>query len=148
MNDPVTANINASMQKTSEWLASVGDELHDDNRQAAYHALRSVMHTLRDRLTPEEASHLAAGLPAFLRGIYYEGWSPSNKPEKLDRQQFLDCVQASYSGPGALDPLRCTKAVFAVLQDRIGSGEIGDVRSILPRGIEELWPHPNPFAEQ
>lgn len=140
MNDPVTANINASMQKTSEWLISVEEELHDTNRQAAYQALRSVMHALRDRLTVEEAAHLAAGLPSFLRGVYYEGWSPTNKPEKLDRQQFLDCVQASYAGPGAIDPLRCTKAVFAVLQQRIGSGEIDDVRSILPREMESLWP--------
>jgi hypothetical protein len=140
MHDPVTANINASMQKTSEWLVSVEEELHDSNRQAAYQALRSVMHALRDRLTVEEATHLAAGLPSFLRGVYYEGWSPTNKPEKLDRQQFLDCVQASYAGPSPIDPLRCTKAVFAVLQRRIGSGEINDVRSILPREIEALWP--------
>jgi len=140
MNDPVTANINASMQKTSEWLISVEEELHATNRQAAYQALRSVMHALRDRLTVEEAAHLAAGLPSFLRGVYYEGWSPTNKPEKLDRQQFLDCVQASYAGPDAIDPVRCTKAVFAVLQQRIGSGEIDDVRSILPRDIDALWP--------
>jgi uncharacterized protein (DUF2267 family) len=140
MNDPVTSNINASIQKTNEWLVSVEHELHDDNRQAAYHALRSVMHVLRDRLPADEAAHLAAGLPALLRGIYYEGWSPANKPEKLNKQQFLDRIQSSYSGPGALNPLRCATAVFAVLQQRIGAGEIGDVRSILPREIEELWP--------
>lgn len=141
MNDPVTSNINASVQKTYEWLASVEHELHDDNRQAAYHALRSVMHALRDRLPAEEATQLAAGLPALLRGIYYEGWSPANKPVKLNKQEFLNRIQSSYTGPGALNPLRCTAAVFAVLQKRIGAGEIDDVRGILPRDIAELWPH-------
>jgi uncharacterized protein (DUF2267 family) len=141
MNDPIASNINASIQKTYEWLASVEHELHDDNRQAAYHALRSVMHALRDRLPAEEATQLAAGLPTLLRGVYFEGWSPANKPEKLNKQEFLNRIQSSYTGPGALNPLRCTEAVFAVLQQRIGSGEIDDVRSILPRDIAELWPH-------
>jgi uncharacterized protein (DUF2267 family) len=141
MNDPVASNINSSLQKTTEWLTCVEHELHDDNRQSAYHALRSVMHALRDRLPAVEAAHLAAGLPMLLRGMYYEGWSPANKPEKLNKQEFLDRIQESYSGPGGLTPLRCATAVFAVLQQRIGMGEIGDVRGILPRDIGELWPN-------
>jgi uncharacterized protein (DUF2267 family) len=140
MSHTITANINASTQKTHEWIASVEHELHDHNPQAAFHALRSVMHALRDRLPANEAVHLAAGLPTHLRGIYYEGWSPSNKPEKLTKQQFLHRIESEYSGPGDLNPLRCATAVFAVLQQHVGSGEIGDIRSILPKEIAELWP--------
>jgi uncharacterized protein (DUF2267 family) len=31
-----------------------------------------VLHALRDRLTVEEASDLAAQLPMLIRGLYYE----------------------------------------------------------------------------
>lgn len=56
----------------------------------AYHALRGVLFTLRDRPTPDEAAHLAAQLPLLVRGIYYEGYQPSNKPERYrDKDEWL-----------------------------------------------------------
>ena len=140
MSNTVAASINASTQKTHEWIASVEHELHDPNPQAAFHALRSVLHALRDRLPAVEAAHLAAGLPTHLRGVYYEGWSPSNKPEKLTKQQFLHRIESEQAGPSNLNPLRCATAVFAVLHQHVGSGEIGDIRDILPKEIAELWP--------
>lgn len=48
-----------TVQKTNIWLNEVMDELGPD-RQRAYRALRAVLHTLRDRLTTEEAAHLSA----------------------------------------------------------------------------------------
>lgn len=44
------------------------------DRQMAYHALRGVLFTLRDRLTVEEAAHFASQLPLLIRGIFYEGY--------------------------------------------------------------------------
>ena len=44
------------------------------DRRSAYRALRSVLHVLRDRLTPEQAVHLGAQLPLLVRGIFYDGW--------------------------------------------------------------------------
>ena len=79
MSDPITRNFNASLQKTYEWLQHVEDALSTDDRPTAYHALRAVLHALRDRLTPVEACELAAELPAMLRGIYFEGWSPAEE---------------------------------------------------------------------
>jgi Uncharacterized conserved protein (DUF2267) len=43
-------------------------------------ALRSVLHVLRNRLTPEQAVHLGAQLPLLVRGIFYEGWRIAGKP--------------------------------------------------------------------
>jgi uncharacterized protein (DUF2267 family) len=64
-----------TLQKTNIWLKEIMDDLGPD-RQRAYHALRAVLHTLRDRLTVEEAAHLSAQLPLLVRGIYFEGWHP------------------------------------------------------------------------
>jgi len=138
MSDSVSRNINSSVQKTYEWLAELEHELHITDRQAAYHALRSVLHALRDRLPVEEAAHLAAELPMVLRGMYYEGWRPTHKPEKLNREAFLERVSEGYGAPLPPDPQRMTEAVLAVVQRRIAPGEIADVRGTLPKDLREL----------
>lgn len=139
MSDPVLRNMNSAVQKTYEWLLDVEKELHTDDRQVAYHALRAVLHALRDRLPVEGAVHLAAELPVFLRGLYYEGWRPSNKPEKLSRTEFLARVQDTYAAPFPPDPLRLTQAVLAVLENRIAAGEMNKIRSTLPKEFLEFW---------
>jgi uncharacterized protein (DUF2267 family) len=141
MSDPITRNFNASLQKTFEWLKDVEDALSSDDRPTAYHGLRAVLHALRDRLPPVEACELAAELPSLLRGIYFEGWSPVGKPEKMDKQEFFERVK-KLAGPtsGDLNPARCVPAVFGVLQKRIAAGEINDIRGVLPNQFAELWP--------
>lgn len=141
MSDPVTRNFNATLQKTYEWLKEVEDALCYDDRSTAYHALRAVLQALRDRLPPVEACELAAGLPALLRGIYFEGWSPEGKPEKMDKGEFYERVK-QLAGPtsGDLNPARCVPAVFGVLRKRIAAGEIDDIRGVLPDQFASLWP--------
>jgi uncharacterized protein (DUF2267 family) len=141
MSDPITRNFNATLQKTYEWLKDVEDSLFCDDRPTAYHALRAVLHALRDRLPPVEACELAAGLPTLLRGIYFEGWSPAGKPEKMDKEEFFERVR-ELAGPtsGDLNPARCVPAVFGVLGQRIAAGEIEDIRDVLPASFAELWP--------
>jgi hypothetical protein len=52
------ATIDRSVEKAHIWLNELADELGDDDWQAAYRVLRAYLHTLRDRLTVEEAAHL------------------------------------------------------------------------------------------
>lgn len=141
MSDPVTRNINASVQKTFEWLKDVEDALGLEDRQVAYHAMRAVLHALRDRLIPDEACDLAEQLPIMLRGIFYEGWSPASKPDKMKREEFLERV-GSETAVLAIDvnPACYVEAVFAVLQKRISGGEISDIRGSLPKDFAGLWP--------
>lgn len=128
--------------KANEWVGEVAAELHTDDRHLAYRILRGVLHTLRDRLTPDEAVHLGAQLPMLLRGMYYEGWSPGDTPARGDRSEFLDRVQQELADqPGVPDPERWARCVFAVLSRRIDAGEIQDVIGILPDTLADLWPH-------
>lgn len=141
MSDPITRNFNNAIQKSFEWLKDVEAGLETDDRQDAYHAFRGVLHALRDRLVPEEAADLASGLPELLRGVYYEGWSPAHKPEKMNREEFLDRIRMeTKNAPGNLDPELCANAVFGVLLERIGDGEISHVKGALPDTFENLWP--------
>jgi uncharacterized protein (DUF2267 family) len=51
-------------EKIREIMTELGWE---DNRHWAYLALRTVLHTLRDHLTIEEAMHLGAQLPMLIQ---------------------------------------------------------------------------------
>ena len=81
----------ATVQKTSHLLKHIEGAYGwpKQRRNQSYAALRSVLQTLRDRLTVEETAQLAAQLPMLVRGLYYEGWNPTVVPVDMDRAEFL-----------------------------------------------------------
>ena len=130
----------ATLQKTNIWLKDLMDEM-GWNRHQAYQALRAVLHALRDRLTIEETAELGAQLPLLIRGIYYESWDPTGKPEKVrHREEFLARICEHFRADDDVNPEAIARAVFSLLSKRVSSGEIRDVKHILPREIRDLWP--------
>jgi hypothetical protein len=95
-------------------------------------------------LTVEEAAQFAAQLPMLLQGVYYHGWTPRGKPEKMrSREEFLDRVCRQ---PGEQSIGEARRTVFAVLERRMPNGEIEDVKRILPKrsvtcGMRRQPPH-------
>jgi len=66
--------------------------------------LRVVLHTLRDRLTPDEAVNLGAQLPMLVRGFYFEGWRPSQtSTRQRTREAFVSDVRAGLRPIGLVD---------------------------------------------
>jgi uncharacterized protein (DUF2267 family) len=136
----VPAAIAHGVQQIQEWLKALRDNADLADEAEALSVLRSVLHQLRDRLTPEEAIELGAQLPVIVRGIYYEGWRPSKTPEKVrSKQKFLDEVTMKLL-PRRLDPETAVKDVFALIAHHCDPGEVGDVIGQLPADIKELWP--------
>jgi uncharacterized protein (DUF2267 family) len=128
------------VQQAQQWLKELRDNADLADEAEALSVLRSVLHQLRDRLTPEEAIELGAQLPFIIRGIYYEGWRPSRTPEKLrSKEKFLDEVLIKML-PRRLDPETAVKDVFALVAHHCDPGEVGDVIGQLPAEIKELWP--------
>jgi uncharacterized protein (DUF2267 family) len=131
-----------TLQKTHLWLNEIMTELGwEDNRHWAYLALRTVLHTLRDHLTVEEAMHLGAQLPMLIRGFYYEGWTLTGKPVKERRkEEFLAHIRHAFRNDERIDPEEVVRAVFRVLSRRVTEGEISDVKHLLPAALRDLWP--------
>lgn len=130
-----------TVHKTNEWLREVMDELGWEDRRRALRALRTVLHALRDHLTPQEAAELGAQLPMLVRGFYYEGWSPAGKPLQEERKQdFLAQVHAELHTDFSAEPERVARAVLRVLARHVTAGELDDVRRILPEDIRGLLP--------
>ncbi|MEX0703618.1 MAG: DUF2267 domain-containing protein [Planctomycetales bacterium] len=129
----------STVQLTNEWLDELQEDLRFDDRQTAYQALRSVLHALRDRLPVDEAAHLGAQLPMLVRGFYYEGWHPADKPlRERKKEDFLQHVTDEYPRDAPGEPERVTRAVFSILERHVTPGEFEHVRSSLPKGVREL----------
>jgi uncharacterized protein (DUF2267 family) len=133
MSEPNPSIIEHSVEKAHIWLKEVAAELGDEDRQAAYRALRAVLHTLRDRLTVDDAANLAAQLPTLIRGIYYEDWDPSGTPLPIhDVETFLDHVVMEGRMSGETEASVAVTGVARVLRAHVSPGEIDHVLSVLP----------------
>jgi uncharacterized protein (DUF2267 family) len=133
-----TAFIDRTVQKTNVWLADVAKRLGVDDSHVAYLVLRAVLHALRDRLDVESSAHLAAQLPMLVRGLYYEGFDPTAKPDRMSYDEFLLRVEGDALLKGTSEAEDAARAVFAVLWQHLGDGTMGKVASVLPAEFVRL----------
>lgn len=131
--------LDTTIQKTYVWIRDVMEDAGWDDRHKAYLALRAVLHTLRDRLTVDEGANLSAQLPMLVRGLFYEGWRPSEVPKRIrTKDEFLANVEANFPRTGdTVEPETMTRAVLRVLAANVTRGEIEDVAGMLPQGVRE-----------
>jgi uncharacterized protein (DUF2267 family) len=129
----------ATMQKTNRMIKAVEERFGWADAQKAYLALRAVMHTLRDRLTPEHAAGLAAQLPIMVRGIYFEGWKPSAVPRKMNKDEFVGEVERQINPMEYDQPTEeIIKGVVAVVQDYTDPNEVRKVKATLPSDLKNM----------
>lgn len=129
-----------TLQLTNSWLKRIMEDLGPD-RQVAYHALRAVLHTVRDRLTPEQSAHLASQLPMLVRGIYFEGYNPAHQPTKERTEEaFLETIGGKLGGTRPINVRDATRSVLGVLRDELDPNEYGHVKHAMPGSVQGLWP--------
>lgn len=129
-----------TIHATNTWLHEINSRMGWDDRQRAYRLLRVCLHALRDRLTVPSAAKLSAQLPMLMRGIYYEGWRPTDAPGKertLDA--FLAPVREAFSDDPGFDAAVGFSEVVAVMKMHISAGEVEEVRRSMPDAIKPLW---------
>jgi uncharacterized protein (DUF2267 family) len=130
----------STIQTTNIWLNDVVERLGWGDHRRAYHALRAVLHALRDRLPVDQAAALAAQLPMLVRGFYYEGWHPHGKPvRERHKADFLAHIAAAYPNSFDVEIEEVTRAVFHVLSKHVTGGEVEAVKRSLPAEIRALW---------
>ena len=145
MGDVMTsiATFDETLEKTNIWLHQLEEAMDWEDRHKAYMALRGILHALRDRLLPNEAVDLAAQMPMLVRGFFYEGWRPADKPRKYrHKEDFLDQVRKEAPWLEGDELESAVTAVFALLSSEVSHGETAQVRRALPAELRELWSEP------
>jgi len=132
-----------TFRKTEEWIDEIMNLLDWADQKRAYKALREVLHTLRDQLTVEEATDLAAQLPMLVKGIYFDGWNPTGKPNRMrSSEEFVAAVNKHFPDPETseyIDPEDITRAVLKVISSHVSTGEIRDIVACLPEKVRGLF---------
>lgn len=125
--------------KYDEFIKHVQTVAQLDSRQAAEQATRATLETIAERIVGNEASQLAAQLPAEL-GQYLRGH------EGEDGKHFsLTEFYQRVSQKAGLDPVAAavqSRAVFSVLNQAVTPGEFADVKANFSDDYDELFAVP------
>jgi len=123
----------ATLQLTNTWLNELADELKWTDHARSYHALRAVLHALRDRLTVGEAAALGAQLPMLVRGFFYEGWRPNDGPRRGHKpEEFLADIGMSFHDAPEAELRQITRAVLRLLLRHVSAVEINGIKHAVP----------------
>lgn len=130
-----------TVQETNLWLKAIMERLDSEDRHHAYSSLRAVLHALRDRIGAESAAHLGAQLPMLLRGLYYEGWDPTDKPTKeRHAEEFLAHVAQELPRAEEGEVEQGVLAVLDVLSKHVDRGAAVKIAAMFPQDVRKFWP--------
>ena len=130
-----------TVQESNLWLKDIMERLDTEDRHRAYSSLRAVLHALRDRIGPESAAHLGAQLPMLLRGLYYEGWDPTNKPTKERHEDaFLAHIARELPRAEEGEAEQGAMAVLDVLSKHVDRGAAVKIAGMFPEELRRFWP--------
>jgi uncharacterized protein (DUF2267 family) len=129
--------IDQTVQQTHVWLNEISERFHGSKHQSLQ-ILRSFLHMIRDHLAVDESAQFAAQLPLLVRGMYYEGWDPSQQLQhERSAEEFIDRFLAGTT-LRPMDARDALQAVARVVQTHVSPGEVDDVYQSLPKHIREL----------
>ncbi len=144
MTQGYKSSMDHSIQVTNEWVHQIDEMVPWNDSNQSFRLLRVTLQTVRDLLGVDEAAQLAAQLPTYIRGVYFEGWNPSRTPtQHRERQDVVARVVADFKGRQLDDPEGALNIIFSFLNTRITAGEIEDVRGSLRKSLREIWPEPH-----
>lgn len=136
----IKVNFDKHCKEANEWLLEIGDRAgYPDRTDWSYGCLRAVLHTLRDRTTIEEIFQFSAQLPVLIRGIYFEGYKPTGKPDKMNAEEFMYRIKKDLGNSNPISSDEAFRVVLEILYDRTSTGEMDDIRGQMPKAIQNIW---------
>ena len=120
-----------------DWLTTVAQHLGTQDYDYAFRVVRAWLHGVRDRLTVESAAHFAAQLPEILRGVFYDGWTPSRVPVKTDVEDFVRTF-AQEAMIATEDVPKAASAVSAAMRQMFSAGQLESALMQVPNHIARL----------
>jgi uncharacterized protein (DUF2267 family) len=85
----------------------------------------------------EVAAHFAAQLPELLRGVFFDGWSPSRVPQKYDRGEYVTRF-AQEARVHDSDVVKAARIVTVMARRHMSSGVLAQALGLLPADLQEM----------
>lgn len=127
-----------NLQEANGWFNELNLSMPTSSRET-FLVFKAVLHSIRDTLNAQNATYLGTHLPLLIKGIYYEGWDPSNNPRNLScTEDFFDIVDERYHGERIIEAVEEISAVVRFLSKKIGQDESW-LRDFVPKELSVLW---------
>lgn len=134
--------------EATRFIREVADELengYDENQ--ALRVTRTVFHTLREMLTPEESTHLIAQLPMYMKALYVDGWKIRKEKKIRSTADFFACLRKNSDRPqidfgNDEEAMQRVQNVLTVLTRHVSTGEIMDIMDQFPSELAGIWRTP------
>lgn len=128
------------------FVREVAQELgNPDDTDHAYRVMKSVFHTVRTVLTPEESLHFISQLPLTIKGVYVDGWHIPAKDRIRSMPEFLQCLRKQNPTSAGRDfgndetAKQHAKCVLNVIKRHVTTGEVQHMIDQFPMELTELW---------
>lgn len=132
--------------EANKFVKEVAAELQNvEDTNQAYRIMRSVLHTVREVLSPEESLHLIAQLPLLIKGVYVDGWHVPAKKKLRSMNEFLARLREQNVPSAGRDfgnddlAKHQVKVVLNVLKRHVTTGEIQHMMDQFPMELAGLW---------
>ena len=130
---------NRFVHEISQELGIPGDT------ENAKRIMTSVLHTLREIISPEESMHLISQLPMMIKAVYINGWHLERRNRIRNLNDFVECLLLQNPTTAGHDfgndavAVEKTRAVLKVLKRHVAEGEIRDIINQFPSELKDLW---------
>lgn len=140
-------NFEKYQQEAHEFLNKLSSDLgHPEEQNRVFIILRSVIHTVRDRITISESFDLMAQLPVILRGIYSEQWKYSEKPpmqyKTIEEMKELVKSQQAQFGEDEFNWSESTEEIISTtlncLRQYFTEGQMNHITGQMPKEVQQL----------
>jgi uncharacterized protein (DUF2267 family) len=122
-----------------QWLTDLKERAMLQTHNQSQAMFRAVLHQMRDHMTPSQVLIFADALPPLPRGIFLEGWRPTQPPPLTSPEAFLAEVIKRLS-PHHSPPDSIVSDVLSVLALRSEPHDAKAMREQLPAALQQLWP--------
>jgi uncharacterized protein (DUF2267 family) len=132
-------------QEANKFINEVASELGNTDREQAQRITTTVLHAIREILTPEESMHFISQLPMMIKAVYVNGWHLEKKNRIRTMDQFIQFLMSENPRSAGFDfgdtetAKEKTKAVFNVIKQHVSVGELKDIIQQFPQPLVELW---------
>jgi len=140
-------NFDKYAAEANTFLKHLAEELnHPEEIGRTGIILKSVLHTLRDRISISESFDFMAQLPMFLKALYVDEWKYKERPDRLKNlDDFAEKVKEHQQkfGENQFDWPEHTGEIIQqtlnfIKKRYVSKGEVEDLKANLPKDLEAI----------